>query len=555
MCNHNYLISYYNRPEQCYIAEQYSLAFNGVEILPIDSCGLCLFHSEDEAWKFANDFGKKLVTFADALTEIKKEWDFRGFVFVSQATDFVLIGLTTYRPINLGGATFKSNLKIEDCTFGDDVYAEKLIIQGGIELNGNSFVKNVSAGGGFEVFGLLFARETAFNEMLDLRGTKFHDQVNFTGVKIGGYANFSEAIFGKESTSTDYFQVNFDGFTSFENVRFCTEVVFEDCIFGNETEFKNTTFEKTCYFTLPSVRGNIHFEGTAERPIFSGLVEMELSPHLFNGGGQIQFKHANLTKLDAKTKQKLGSLKSARHVYLGEGTLLFRFTKQFRFPWSPLNRAILQNLMTSLSHYLEHCGDRPFLFELTREEEPDPLALTLHSDGEEDKDMFSDRLLKAANELIQNNHDEANELKKYISESFKHDLIESVKADLLTTFLQTLLGVRDSNIFIQNLQTERVTANQIDIVQVYNSEFYIERIENLNNLVNSLISDTEFQTFKLELTRLQTSQFEELKEILVQVRNQTLSGQTLKDFLLEHGISIGGNITASYLFEILKALI
>lgn len=368
MCNHSY-IDHPSIPrtmgKRCPYTELYEqsalIASNagGAEpmaLLPVDSRGACIFHSQDIEWKRKNDFSARflqLVRLLDSQGAVS-DYDFVEFIFVgnearkesrSQVHTLHLRDLTFRKQAYFIGASFLDSFTLEDVNF-----------QGGANFVGTTFTGDLriekTRFNGLDFTRAKFTRAASFVKVEYLNFALF-GKAQFTGSTGGGYTvrfedsrfegitDFSDVAFALgDEESVGFLTVQFEDSTDFTGTQFNCQVVFRDVSFASATDFIDTSFD--------TIRSSARYRGAAvefnqiEVKAKAVLTFMSTDPQnkMFNHDVQISFKedptgiirfeNVNFDRIIKGSKDRLTRLAKSGRVEIGSGCIKYRFQTDVR---------------------------------------------------------------------------------------------------------------------------------------------------------------------------------------------------------------------------------
>lgn len=121
------------------------------------------------------------------------------------------------------------------------------------------------------------------------------------------------------------------------------------------------------------------------------------------------------------------------------------------------------------------------------------------------------------------------------------------------TPLDKILDKENVSVVINADQITTIKAQQVTIGTVQNSQFYIARLEGMQQDPTFQMSKTQFKALKEELSALNDeTKWVELKTILENIQEELISKEELLPFLADCGISVANNLSASVLFVFLN---
>jgi len=202
--------------------------------LPIDSEGVCLFHSDQEDWKRSNQFMRHFVELINLLETLEdiEYFDFKEFRFVGEPDSFIKKG-QIINVIKLQNLVVNKEVRFGGARFLDRVVFEEVKLNKGGEFINTIFKDQLSvtkSSIGFVQWNKsFFTRRVDFNEC------------HFTG----SFIDFSDNDF---IDSVFFNQIVFNGMTLFDDTQFNTSniqdngVRFADVTSNDHLSFKNTVF-------------------------------------------------------------------------------------------------------------------------------------------------------------------------------------------------------------------------------------------------------------------------------------------------------------------------
>lgn len=403
MCKHKHKRPYIlNLPTTCGIQAWYDHTDTSrmdYPTLPLDSKGLCIFHSKDRKWKIANHCGERFAELFQVMAadEHLEEMDFReveltGFI-LSEATEsfggmasldencILFGGTTASKPVRFQGAKFWDQLVLCDFDCTESVDFDEAIFKDVVTVERCRFQAYLSFIGGCRFEHNFIMEQCECVEIASFNEAVFMHQMNITDVQFGNGAIFEEARQLAEDLICQFTNVYFDGYTSFSNGGFNSSVTFDTCIFRAETHFENTVFRKRLQLVEPLIEEKIFFMGT--RPgvkLFENAVDFELAEDSFSPAGQIIFQNANLFNFNPAFKEKLRTLELNHQVEIREGCLIYRTSIERVFDYSQLERFLLEDLSRVFTRYFESRHLRTLKVDVLRDLKTEKIRVVFHTD-------------------------------------------------------------------------------------------------------------------------------------------------------------------------------
>jgi hypothetical protein len=385
--------------------------------LPVDSSGVCIFHSGDAAWKRALDFpGQffRLVAFLNA-DERLSVYDFAEFVFV---------GGPGGEALRLEGLTFRQTSHFTSASFLDAVSVDHVELARGATFARASFASDLKVQDtkihGLDVSDAAFGRLVWFSrvEFLDFAlfmACRFTGTTTGTVVKIEesrfeGITDFSDAVFtlGPES-SVGFWQVRFEHFTNFQKTRFQCHLEFDRVVFGDKTEFVDTSFE--------SVGSSARYRGAAvelnriEVPAGAMLTFKSTDPRnkMFHHdvqvsfaedpAGTIRFDNVDFSKLSSETRLRLMRLSKLGTVEIGAGCIKYRFQTAVRtVAVRESNSPLVVELCQTFTNYFTQSNGLNLGFEIV-DRDANKVSFFYFTDEDISEEIFLQRLADTERQL------------------------------------------------------------------------------------------------------------------------------------------------------------
>lgn len=562
MCKHKYVIGLFQAPDTCFlnqVYEEYKKELGKLK-LPIDDEGNCLFHSKNEAWKLQNKFELHLERLFSLMLEDRafKSVDFRGFHFVTKEDKGIKWkNLTTFKSVNLCGASFDTSFAIEDCHFGGELYLDKANILGVWSVENTVFSTNFTAIQGAEFQSNVYMKEVVFHDLFDVQDARFIGQINLNAVAFKGYAQWDRTIFKSDKNSFSYFQFSIEGNATFRETQFHDIVQFENCIFEGDTQFTHTQFKKGVFLTNPTFKANVRFQGISEEDrMFEDELEIVMNTSSFQDAAQLIFENANLIFLDRHTKNKLTDFKAKRLVVLGEGTIVFKVIFEERYDYNELSELFISDLLQTIRQYFKKRLSKHFEIVMSREESD--LIITFHTDDYVKQEDFKQDKNKIVKELVQNMNKSINDVfLDYLHNKFHTQVQSTIEHTFNKTIapqvIQGLLGKENLKLVLENPSIASIYTETLQIDEVKNSQFYIDKLMGMNNDPVFQLADAQFNDLVKQLSAVKDDEkWEELKTLVTAIQKDLAIQNELLPFLGECGVSIGNNLSAGAIFIFLQ---
>ena len=364
MCNHIYTASFAGRPasmgKKCPYPEIYNRLYssgqgrkkNGFKpALPIDSHGVCIFHSKEKAWKRKNDFTGEFLKLLKLLEaeDLNNYYDFAEFRFVGNSfknkynqKDHALCfkNITFKKQAYFVGALFEDLLELENVNFEDGAsfceatFAQDVNIQNtffrGLQFSNAQFKQRA-------LFTNVKFQSYALFDNTKFKGKNAGYVVKFENSQFKGITDFSNCIFspmGHESTM-GFHSVIFEDFTDFKNAQFYGQLIFKNTSFASMTEFTDAIFGTTkstaryrglaVEFNQINVLANatlIFMSTDTQKKIFEHDVQITFKD---DPVGLIKFENANFSNLTLASRERLIQFAKLGKVEIGPGCIKYRF--------------------------------------------------------------------------------------------------------------------------------------------------------------------------------------------------------------------------------------
>jgi len=439
MCNHKYTFNYSQQRasigKECPYARIYSELKNNKAPnfeniasnleLPLDSHGICIFHSNELKWKRENDFTTKFLELLQLLNAYNDDsycYDFAEFVFVGEHLKSRKD--VKYRVFNLPDCTLNKEADFIGALFVDRVELNNISFKLGAtfqeaRFNGELKMKNISFGSA------------------DFRKTIFEQSVFFEDVDFLGYALFEDSQFtGSSSALIKFSNSKFCGLTDFsgaavkskhtdctllfENVKFEDSVYFTDCTFDCSVSFKNVEFDfagefiDTSFNTTKSMRrfrycavefleievnknGSLIFQSTdSQNKMFNQEVEFSFKKDI---EGTIRFENVNFNNISDSSRKNLIRLSKLGKVAIGPGCIKYRFqTETKTILIDENNQSLILEIGQTFTNYFAVQNGLNLGFEIV-ERDNNKISFFYFTDENITEAEFFDRLKKAEQDL------------------------------------------------------------------------------------------------------------------------------------------------------------
>jgi uncharacterized protein YjbI with pentapeptide repeats len=394
MCNHVYVVSTQKKPRpqgnRCPYPEFYARAAAAAgtdagagerPVLPTDSQGTCIFHSQDIDWKRKNGFARSFRQLVDLLASAEQDHDFAEFVFVGDEAG--TRGGAEVHVLHISDTAFRRAADFTGAYFPDSIEFDSVHFHGGATFRCSTFYRDLkisntrSSGFDFvraEIRGLAFFRDvdcTSFALFDDTRFTGSADGYasKFDGVRFQGLTTFAGASFrlGSES-GAGFLNVSFEDVADFTDVQFHGHVDFDDVTFASGAEFIDTTFAgvgSSARYRGAAVEfkqiavaegGVLTFVSTdPKRKMFSHDVTLRLKKE---SAGTVRFENVNFNRIDVRDREQLAQLARSGRVEIGPGCIKYRFQTGIRTVFVEAENAplILEICQTFTSYFTASNG-------------------------------------------------------------------------------------------------------------------------------------------------------------------------------------------------------
>lgn len=391
--------------------------------LPLDSTGVCLFHSHDLNWKREKHFTKRFLQLVQLLDEYssKDYYDFEEFVFVGEELEseknsksFILKLVDTVfkkeakfagslftdpvqfhniefkRYCSFGGATFKDTLETEKCSIHSAVF-DKAVFEKNASFEDTHFL------GAYTIF----------------TSSVFYNTAKFMNARFDGIAVFSDAVFNK--SKDDEFAAKF------HTVVFENSAIFTGSIFFCPAEFRNVTFNLTAEFIdtfFGASKSTLRYNHTDVMFYSIGLEKDGLlifesrdsKTKMFNDTdatfsfkgevkGTLRFKNVNFNNITQKSRERLFDLEKAGRVEIGPGCIKYRFqTETKTILTGSDNQLLILEINQTFTNYFTAKNGLNLGFEIVSRED-DRIRFFYFTDEDITEVEFLDRLKKTEQDL------------------------------------------------------------------------------------------------------------------------------------------------------------
>ncbi len=310
--------------------------------VPIDSKGLCIFHSEDLSWKAENDFNRNFKNLLEGLvSKIDSEkcksvkLPFQGFIMINSdsihqgSSDFLIKNVENNDKIDFSYSTFYSNIIFQGCKFREGhfenaVFKAKATFRDVI-FKGNAYFTNAS----FHNHVLFFKCD--FDDFAFFDGCNYYitdkgpANLRMEEVAFKGDSDFSKStcfhhvLFKnvKFYLSADFDNTSFEHEFMWDNVEVCDIAHFYGTSFNKPTSSSSQYMPVHLTDVLIADNGSVVFQG--KKPMDDVVKgEMFLALNALSTG-KILFRDFNLKRIYSKTRKELLELEKKGMVEFGDG--------------------------------------------------------------------------------------------------------------------------------------------------------------------------------------------------------------------------------------------
>jgi len=300
----------------------------------IDAKGLCIFHSEDEAWKkekkFINHL-KELINYFEE--EHLQENIFLDDVIFTGDIESLFSNKKFKKNITLKHSQFKEDLIINSSTFKDLNFElsifHKAIVFSNLSIKkatfDNAHFKSKMSISDSHFYLDFFMLNTHFNGGLSILNSIFHSKSFFERLKT----NLDSAI----RQGITFKNIQFKDFTTFELSEFNSMVDFKKIDVHNELIFHKTQFNYNEPIPIASSvtfnqihvkeKGKLDFRGSADNRMFNKVQDVSFVEE--NIEGTLFFEHTDFTKFSPLSRQRLISAtkKENAKIIIGIGCIKY----------------------------------------------------------------------------------------------------------------------------------------------------------------------------------------------------------------------------------------
>ncbi len=439
MCNHTYTANYARLPKsmgnKCPYPDFYQKALSRVPSrpekgaipkLPVDKQGVCIFHSQEVAWKRENDFTGHFLKLLK-LIEYDEFHDFYNFA------EFKFVGneLRTkrgseYHVLNISDITFRKQAYFTGACFLNNLEMKDVTFEGGASFGQTTFVRDVSVSNarfcGVEFGNAQFSQLALFSNV-DFLSYALFDNAKFTGAASGyivkfvdsrfeGLTDFSGAIFNPtgNDSSMGFINVKFEDFTDFKNAQFHNHIVFEDASFASRTEFIDTLFDtanSSARYRGAAVEfkrialkseADLVFKNTDPlKKMFNHDVQMSF---MEDPEGIIWFENVNFSKFNLESRDRLTRLAKTGKVEIGSGCIKYRFQTEVRtIVISQSNASLILEICQTFTNYFTVSNGLNLGFEVV-ERNKTGISFFYFTDENISEAIFLERLAKTEQHVL-----------------------------------------------------------------------------------------------------------------------------------------------------------
>lgn len=380
MCQHEYIGNYavgtsltcqwpskFSEWSAKYKTENNTPPING--LLPVDSKGMCLFHSRDKAFKWGNGFEvwmKALLYYADSDANCDtidcREFELVGSLYVNEQLDEHAKSVVDkhWGDIyiwSLKDAGFSKMLDLRFCKFHDKVTIDTCIFSKGADLTGASFETALDIDNCHFEGHLNLDRVNA--EELALQNSNVADSFFGNRIKVSRSFTISGCTFANSfmmlhsviDGEIATFEYNhFGGVTSFDDSIFNCMVSFSNSDFEKETSIHRVGFHDQVYFTKLSVADTLIIKGHSKTErCFDAQVEFSFESLT----GTVKLENANYFHLDRTSRLLLDKLAEEKKVDIGPGCLTYANSIAFEVSMTSTFQYFSEEIARTFSFYFK----------------------------------------------------------------------------------------------------------------------------------------------------------------------------------------------------------
>ncbi len=374
MCTYKYKLKRHHLTgETCIYPDFYAENLDAFQskILPVDSHGLCIFHSEDKSWKAQNNFHEmfdELIRVTLTISEksnLKWPFNFSGFYFFTSNGLFTLADWEIHYAIDFRFSVFANGLAIEDstiksldfgrCQFHDLVKFTK------VDILDNFFSSNAEFDNGLHVSQCSFDSQTYFDDCrFNNPNKRVSNEVKFASSSFK-YISFQETTF---ETQILFRNVTFSGETVFDQCTFHQAVQFEHSEVNEPMNFNGTVFDlpanvnpmfSTVHLSGLTVNKNGRLAFVGDEP-HSNMIKGEMRINFKETpAGIIYFENFNLNKIYSEDKERLLELEKTGQVEIGMGCRKYYCQSEiFTITASKPNQKLILDMVNIFCNYFDN---------------------------------------------------------------------------------------------------------------------------------------------------------------------------------------------------------
>lgn len=523
--------------------------------LPVDTNGVCLFHSSDIEWKRNNNFVERLTALIDwAGHDVDMEdISFDDFVLVGNCTlvntawekhDYKLDSTNKHilyfqnvrcrknivfhnakflDPLIIENGFFKADLIIDHCVFEDSISLNRLSIEANLYIQESEFKRHLIWDGSNRVF-----------EHTTIIDTKFYGRTLFSGLVLDNHVVFDNNIFVK-SEYVNEFNCSFDGGLDFTRNEF-TDLHFDACRFYGDCTFAELTQHHSFAVFNPIIQGQVSFVGTAEHLLFNPNTRIYLNEDCFEGG-HVTFEYCNVKDLGVAFVDNIKTLEDLELVRISTTCQVERLTMIYEYyPYTSLKANIIEDFTHLVARYFRRWHAVNLTVKIDRNKDKRTIRVVFKttddiSDDEFQKIMrrFSQTVLASMQSTDEEILDIVNTYRNIIDRLQKSN--NSIGVEQILEIISMQGAIQTVTLNINQNTTMKINNSQIGIIATGNNA----NIQN-NDITQKFVCEIDYDAMAEELRgliRVIKREKTDCDDIIDQLQNAVDAVEQKNDCLLK----------------------
>lgn len=539
--------------------------------------GHCVLHSTDLDWKRnqnCTDWLIKLIAHQDQIGDIelydliivgdkitessvihedKQKVDFEGATHIS---------MICHAMINNGIVFF-------DCHFYDEIYLKNLVFNDIVAINACSFHKgflleNVSCREDANIEkGCTFDKEFAiidsyFIGQLSINNNTFHGEFS-----IGDcFFDLPLHVMGNVYASTDLhvtFSSTFMSGFAFDHNTYSGLLSFEESVLHGKCSIEANNGTPWVNLFEVDLHGTFRFEGTPENLLFQTAAEIKIDDIEIHPGALMIFDYCNMLNISQDFLMQLKDLEREGKVSILDTCKLYRFHSVYIYNIEKESDDLFQDFHQLVARYFLIQYLQPLVVTMERLDDDNIKVFYASVSEIEDFEALQNKV------LVSINKEPAPTLELEIQrQAALLRMGNLVEQGLLSQenqiALRSNLGkieVKELKMVIKEFKAEKGSTLQISQASIKSMQvehLVIENLERLKDPVRFQLSQSQLEKIKAEVLSLSdlAGISKSVNDILKNLNDRTERENSVKEFLLGHGVSVIGSMTGATLFTFLK---